>query len=129
MLSHYDAVVWYTGDDIVTRTPGRAGGNADRLALDEMLEFRAYMNEGGKVLYTGDVRRSAVHRPTSATSSTTRRARSPAPRLPAGVDPRRCLALRGSGDGTNDVLQYCLRRLPRGAPATGIDENGDAVRR
>ena len=29
-------------------------GNADRLALDEMLEFRAYINEGGKVLYTGN---------------------------------------------------------------------------
>ena len=25
---------------------------------------------------------------------------------PTGIDPRRCLALRGSGDGTNDVLQY-----------------------
>ena len=54
VLSHYDAVVWETGDDMVTRTAGRAGGNADRLALDEMFEFRAYMNEGGKVLYTGD---------------------------------------------------------------------------
>ena len=54
VLSHYDGVIWYTGDDVVTRTAGRGGGNADRLALDEMLEFRAYMNEGGKVLYTGD---------------------------------------------------------------------------
>ena len=26
--------------------------------------------------------------------------------LPAGVDERRCLLLAGSGDGTNDVLQY-----------------------
>ena len=53
VLSHYDAVVWYTGDDIVTRPPGQTGGNADRLAQDEMLEFRAYMNEHGNVLYTG----------------------------------------------------------------------------
>ena len=53
VLSHYDAVVWYTGDDIVTRPAGQTAGNADRLAQDEMLEFRAYMNEGGKVLYTG----------------------------------------------------------------------------
>jgi hypothetical protein len=54
VLSHYDAVLWYTGDDIVTRRAGWTGGNADRLALDEILEFRAYMNEGGRVLYTGD---------------------------------------------------------------------------
>ncbi len=54
VLSHYDAVVWETGNDLVTRTAGRAGGNADRLALDELLEFRSYMNEGGKVLLAGD---------------------------------------------------------------------------
>ena len=28
--------------------------NADLLALDEMLQFRSYMNEGGKVLFAGD---------------------------------------------------------------------------
>ena len=54
VLSHYDAVIWETGNDLVTRTAGRAGGNADRLALDELLEFRSYMNEGGKVLLAGD---------------------------------------------------------------------------
>ncbi len=53
VLSHYDGVIWYTGDDIVTRKAGWPGGNADRLALDEMLEARAYMDEGGRVLYTG----------------------------------------------------------------------------
>ena len=53
VLGHYDAVIWYTGDDNVTRPPGQGGGNADRLAMDEILEFRAYMNEGGRVLYTG----------------------------------------------------------------------------
>ena len=54
MLSHYDAAVWYPGDDIITRRADMGPGNADRLALDEMLEFRAYLNEGGRVLYTGD---------------------------------------------------------------------------
>ena len=54
VLSHYKGVIWYTGDDIVTReADGRAGGNADRLALDEMLEMRAYMDEGGRVAYSG----------------------------------------------------------------------------
>ena len=53
VLGHYDAVVWYTGDDIITREPGMVPGTASRLANDEMLEMRAYMNEGGNVLYTG----------------------------------------------------------------------------
>ena len=79
VLSHYDAVIWETGNDLVTRTAGRAGGNADRLALDELLEFRSYMNEGGKVLLAGD---SAGQQYTMATSSTTPRARSPATRFP-----------------------------------------------
>ena len=110
VLSHYDGVIWYTGDDIVTRTAGRGAGNADRLALDEMLEMRAYMDEGGRVLYTGkragmqytgvggvgnqfyDPKGESVCRPPSTT-----------------MDPRQCLLLRGStqgGDQIQDVLQY-----------------------
>ncbi len=54
VLSHYDAVIWETGNDLVTRTAGRGAGNADRLALDEILNFRSYLNEGGKVLFAGD---------------------------------------------------------------------------
>ena len=53
VLSHYDAVVWYTGDDVVTREPGWGPGNASRLAMQEMLEVRDFVNEGGRVLYTG----------------------------------------------------------------------------
>ncbi len=53
VLSHYDAVIWYTGNDVVTREPGWSPGNASRLANDLMLEARAYLNEGGKLLYTG----------------------------------------------------------------------------
>jgi len=53
VLSHYDAVIWYTGDDIVTREPGWSGGNVSRLAVDMVLEMRAYLNQGGKLLYTG----------------------------------------------------------------------------
>ena len=110
MLSHYDAVVWETGDDLVTRAAGRGGGNADRLALDEMLEFRSYMNEGGKVLLAGD---SAGQQYTTNVGLQLydpkgEIACNPAP---AGTDPRRCLALFGSvfgGDGTHDVVQYYL---------------------
>ena len=53
MLSHYDAVIWYTGDDVVTREPGWGPGNASRLAMQEIHEMRDFMNEGGRVLYTG----------------------------------------------------------------------------
>jgi hypothetical protein len=53
VLDHFDAVVWYTGDDVVTRAKGMPAGTASRLANHEMLEMRAYLNDGGKVLYTG----------------------------------------------------------------------------
>jgi hypothetical protein len=111
VLSHYDAVVWETGNDLVTRTAGRAGGNADRLAIDELLEFRSYMNEGGKVLLAGD---SAGQQYTSAAVGNQLydpKGEIVCNPLPAGTDPRRCLPTFGSfggGDTTNDVLQYYL---------------------
>ena len=54
VLGHYKAVVWYTGNDLLTREPGQPGGTgASTLADNEMLEMRAYLNEGGRLLYTG----------------------------------------------------------------------------
>jgi hypothetical protein len=53
VLSHYRAVIWYTGDDVITREPGMVPGTASRLANDEMLAVRALLNEGGRLLYTG----------------------------------------------------------------------------
>jgi len=110
VLGHYDGVIWYTGDDIVTRNAGWGGGNAARLANDEILEFRAYMNEGGRVAYTG---KHAGKQYTGAAPVGTQRfdpknegACNP---RPAAWDPRRCLLLRGSefgGDLVNDVLEY-----------------------
>ncbi|MFC7360934.1 M14 family metallopeptidase [Nocardioides astragali] len=122
VLSHYDAAIWYTGDDIVTRTAGRIGGNADRLALDEMLEFRAYMNEGGKVMYTGDW---AGQQYTAAVGNQLYdpKGKIACNPLPAGIDDRRCLLLRGSGDGTNDVLQYWFGGY-LAVPGDGHDEDG-----
>jgi hypothetical protein len=106
VLGHYDAVIWYTGDDVVTRRTGWGAGNADRLALDEILEFRAYMNEGGTVAYTGDW---AGEQYTVNVGDQLYDPKGEGPCAPNPVfDPRRCLLLRGSGDGTNDVLQYYL---------------------
>ena len=53
VLSHYKAVVWEHGDDIVTREVGQPAGTAAELALDLELTVRDYLNEGGKLLYTG----------------------------------------------------------------------------
>ena len=53
ILGHYDAVLWYTGDDIATAAPGMAGGTVSRLANDTVLAMRDYVNEGGKLLYAG----------------------------------------------------------------------------
>ncbi len=136
VLSHYDGVIWYTGNDIVTRQPGRAGGNADRLALDEMLEFRAYMNEGGRVAYTG---KRAGQQFTGAGVGT--QLYDPKNEVqcnppPATIDPRRCLLLRGSifgGDLINDTLEYWFGgfaqvvddgHVPGGGPLELFDVNG-----
>ena len=108
VLSHYDAVVWYTGDDVVTREPSWAPGNASRLAMDELLHVREYMNEGGDVLYTGK-NAGAQYTPNVGTQlydPTAENAQCRA--LPPTTDPRRCLALFGSGDVMNDVLEYWL---------------------
>jgi hypothetical protein len=53
VLNHYDAVIWYTGDDVITREPGMVPGTASRLVNDEMLAVRGFLNEGGRLLYTG----------------------------------------------------------------------------
>lgn len=53
VLSHYDAIVWESGDDIITRAAGQVAGTADKLSLDLELAVRDYLNEGGKALVTG----------------------------------------------------------------------------
>jgi hypothetical protein len=53
VLSHYKAIVWETGDDIITRAVGQPGGTAAKLSLDVETAVRDYLNEGGKLLYTG----------------------------------------------------------------------------
>jgi len=53
VLGHYWAVVWYTGDDVAIRDPGMAQGTTSRATLELMQAVRAYLNEGGKVVYSG----------------------------------------------------------------------------
>ncbi len=51
VLGHFDAVVWYTGDKLVTDYQG--GLNTTYVAHELNMVMRDYVNEGGKVLATG----------------------------------------------------------------------------
>ena len=54
VLSHYSHVVWYTGDDYVPREPDAPGGSGiTKLAVDTQNRVRDFINEGGKLFYTG----------------------------------------------------------------------------
>ena len=54
VLSHFDAVIWYTGDDYLTRLPNQVPGTGTaRLAVEEMIDVRDHLNEGGKLFFTG----------------------------------------------------------------------------
>ncbi len=121
VLSHYKAVVWYTGNDTVTREPGWGAGNASRLAMDAMFEMRDYLNEGGRVLYTGR-NAGAQYTPNLGTQLYD-------PTAANGMcsDPAvnyRCLATFGSGDGQGDVLEYWFGAYLMNYGA-GLDDNGD----
>jgi murein tripeptide amidase MpaA len=52
VLSHYDAVIWYTGNDLTTRNPN-VGGVADLEAHRTIMAVRDFVNEGGRVALTG----------------------------------------------------------------------------
>jgi hypothetical protein len=119
VLSHYDAVVWYTGNDVVTREPGWGPGNASRLAMQELLEVRDYVNEGGRVLYTG---KSAGQQYTTSLGT---QLYDPFENKQCRADPAvqaRCLALSGSGNSQGDPIEYTF-----GAAITtaggGLDPN------
>jgi Zinc carboxypeptidase/Immune inhibitor A-like, MAM domain len=52
VLSHYDAVVWYTGNDNVTRNTNTPGV-ADAEAWETIMSVRDFVNEGGRVSVSG----------------------------------------------------------------------------
>ena len=64
VLGHFDAVVWYLGDNRLTQDPADnpvqtfAGPFPDSQVADRtkdvVLSVRAYLNEGGKLVYTGE---------------------------------------------------------------------------
>ncbi len=124
VLSHYDAVIWYTGDDVVTRELGWGAGNSSRLAMDQILEVRDFLNEGGKVLYTGQYAGSQ-YTPNLGDQFYDPTAENAQCRANPDVLAR-CRLLGGSGDLTNDVLQYWLGAY-LAVDDAGTDENGDLL--
>ena len=87
VLSHYKAVVWETGDDIIPRAPGQVAGTTAKAALDTELAVRDYLNEGGKLLLSGKYALFA-QAPTARTSTT--RSRPPECTTPDDVRACRC---------------------------------------
>jgi zinc carboxypeptidase len=127
VLSHYKAVIIYKGDDVITREPGWAGANASRIAQDEVLEARDFLNEGGRVMYAGknagtQYIQAQLYDPTAANAEC-HAAPNRVPSYP-GVE-YRCLQLNGSGDGVNDVLEYWFGSFLVNAGA-GLDDDGNA---
>jgi hypothetical protein len=122
VLSHYDAALWYTGDDVVTRELGWGPGNASRLAQQEVNELRDYMNEGGRVLYTGQ---RAGQQYTTALGT---QLYDPFENLQCRADPAveaRCLPLHGAGDSQGDPIEYWLGAAIT-TPDGGLDpDTGD----
>jgi hypothetical protein len=118
VLGHYDAVVWYTGNDLVTREPGWGPGNASRLAMQEINELRDFMNEGGRVLYTGQ---NAGQQYTTALGS---QLYDPFENLQCrgSAVEARCLPLHGFGDSQGDPVEYWLGATVT-TPGGGLDPN------
>jgi Zinc carboxypeptidase len=103
VLSHYDAVLWYTGDDIVVREQHQTPGTSSRLALQELYELREFMNEGGRASLVG----KNAGTPLSTANS---QYYDPFENRDCAVTATSvapfCRPLYGSGDGVNDVLEY-----------------------
>ena len=61
VLSHYQAIIWYVGDNIITQDledrdvlfPNSENGVAD-VMQDTTIAVRDYLNEGGRLIKTGD---------------------------------------------------------------------------
>ena len=122
VLSHYKAVLWYTGDDIVVREPTQAAGTASRLALQELYEIRDFMNEGGRVAYVG---KNAGSADTTAVAQYYDPFENRDCAVTATTVAPFCRPLFGAGDGVNDVLEYWFGAGLVNVGA-GVDDEGNA---
>ena len=108
VLSHFDAVVYYTGDDFVPqdstntnprrmtqRTAQTGSHEIARGRIDAMLELRDYANEGGKLVVDG----RNVHQTFTGTA--------PACRLPARTRGRRTSSSASTTRTTTPATTTC----------------------
>ena len=118
VLSHYNAVIWYTGDDVITREPGHGAGH--RVAPRERRDARR-------------PRRTSTRAAGCSTPASTRgceyaqRVRVQ-PRDERAVRPGQRAARRLPAALSDDFLQYYLGAYIYNEDA-GTTPNGDAVRR
>ena len=103
VLSHYDAVIWYTGNDNVTRSPNGAGRGGPRGAPDD--HGGARLRERGRPRGVQGVQRRPAVGPRG---------------VPAGGLPAVAVRRRPPDDGRRQVPAAVERLrpvLPRGVPA------------
>ena len=107
VLSHYDAVIWYTGDDIVTREPG--------WGRRQCLPAGAGRNSRGSRLpqrgRAGALHREVCRQPVHTPNLGDQFYDPTAANAQCHADPavlERCRAPGGRGDFTNDMMQYWL---------------------
>ena len=132
VLSHYDAVVWETGDDIIPRVIGQPGGTAAPLALDLELTVRDYLDGSHKALRRGQVQpvrpgggRRVLVQPVRRLRSARRRTRTRACRCSTtssstGWGPTTTSTARARTRTASPFLsgwRRCIRRL-QGRPST-----------
>ena len=102
MLGHYKAVIWYTGLDDFVRDPGQTTG-VSKVFDDQIIAVRDYLNEGGKVLITGQ---RALHGAWSAYSY------NPLGRVPAAPQCSNTGNAAGQLENcvqvSNDFMQYWM---------------------
>ena len=125
VLSHYKAVIWYTGDDTVTREPGWGAGERVAARDGRDAEHARVHERGRPRALDGQERGRAVHARARHAALRPDRGERAVPRRPGGDRPR-CLALSGSGDGQNDVLEYWFGAFILNYGA-GLNDAGDVL--
>ncbi|HET6686767.1 MAG TPA: M14 family zinc carboxypeptidase [Jiangellaceae bacterium] len=110
VLSHYEAVVWETGDDSLLRSRGQVPGTTAKAAFDIEVSVRDYLNEGGKLVLGGKnalmgQRDGYVYNPTAPPECT-------------NPDDLACFPL------SNDFMQYWLGTYVN-VDNGGVDSEGE----
>jgi hypothetical protein len=119
VLSHYDAVIWYTADDLLSRIAGQPGGTgAETQANTMMLQVRALPERGWPAPVHGQARRVAVRE----------RVRLQPGEHPAALRRRDLTANDGCLFLSDDFLQYWLVRVPVRRRRRGGRRDGRLVR-